>query len=438
MSLSRIAAGARLDVGTRLSERQDDIPAPAAAGGVLLVTAVPLMRRGDAILLDDQTCEGLERWAEHFDRITYVGIDAADAKAGAPESSITWRDVGELSCADRLEVLVLPRAYRVKEFLTAVGPARALLSERIRTSRHLCFTLGALVGDWGAVAAIEAMRQSRRYAVWFDRVEHEVVRASFHAMSTPRRLKEALTLPIMERFHRHLIGRSALGLFQGQDTFKTYAPFSGNPFCVYDTHTREEDKISPAALDAKVERALSGAPLRICYVGRAAEMKGPADWVRTLGLVRDAGVDFSAAWLGDGPLLGAMGAQRTDLGLVDRIELAGFQSDRQAVLAKMRATDLFVFCHKTPESPRCLVEALVSGSPLFGYRSAYASELTAGRGGGVFSAVGDPPGLADLIVQADRDRGRLARLMRDAAAAGSRFDEATVYRERCALIRRHL
>jgi hypothetical protein len=51
------------------------------------------------------------------------------------------------------------------------------------------------------------------------------------------------------------------------------------------------------------------------------------------------------------------------------------------LLAELRRAHVFVFTHVTPESPRCLLEALVSGSPIVGYKSAFAEEVTTGRGG---------------------------------------------------------
>lgn len=416
-----------------------DMPAGSAlADSILLVTHVPLLRSGGRVLLDDQTCRGLCRWAENFGRVVFVGVDAVDARDGRPDSSTVWQDVGELPCADRITPVVLPRAYRITEFVRAAPAARAMLGEMVLDSRYRCFTLGALAGDWGGVAALECIRRGLNYAVWFDRVEHEVIRNTFGAMSWRRRVKERAMLPLMERYHRRLVSRSKVGLFQGRDCFDAFARNSSQPYCVYDTHTDEADKISPGALDAKTARVLAGEPLRIRYAGRASEMKGPLDWLQALASARDAGVAFSAEWLGDGPLLDAMRAEAARLRLEDRVTLRGFVGDRDAVLSAFRDADLFMFCHKTPESPRCLIEALVCGAPLVGYHSSYAAELTGRRGGGVFAPVGDVAELASAIGRLDADRPGLAGLIRDAAASGAGFDEASVYRERCDIIRRHL
>lgn len=416
-----------------------DMPAGSVvADSILLVTHVPLLRAGDRLLLDDQTCRGLRQWAGNFDRVIFTGIDSVGAGDGETGSSSVWQDIAELPCADRLEAIVLPRAYRVGEFMRSLPAARATLREKLRQSRYRCFTIGALAGDWGGVAALECMRMGLDYAVWFDRVEHEVIRKTLPAMKWRRRLKERALLPVMERYHRGLVSRSRIGLFQGRDCYEAFARNSLRPYCVYDTHTEEADRISAQSLETKAARALSGQPLRICYAGRASEMKGPLDWLRALASAREAGVAFAATWLGDGPLLDDMRAEIARLRLDDQVELRGFEGDRAKVLEVLTDADLFMFCHKTPESPRCLVEALVCGAPIVGYHSAYAAELTARRGGGMFAPVGGVAELAGVVSRLDADRTRLAGLIREAAASGSGFDEATVYRERCDIIRRHL
>lgn len=166
------------------------------------------------------------RAGENFARVTFTGIDAgADRPApGDAPSSVVWRPFADLACADRLSVMALPEAYRVLTFAARYHGTRRRLAEAVRANRYLCSTLGSLAGDWGGVAALEAIRQNRPYAVWFDRVEHEVIRRTSSAAPLRRHLKNALILPLMVRYHHHLTARSGLGLFQGRDTFDAYAP----------------------------------------------------------------------------------------------------------------------------------------------------------------------------------------------------------------------
>lgn len=408
---------------------------------VLLVTHVPLLKRGGVLMIDDQTGDGLARWAENFDRITYTGIIMGEGSAEpAPlaENSVTWTPVSGLRSAERMTFLALPRAYRLRNFAASYRPVRAMLAEQIRQHRYLCFTLGALAGDWGAVAGLEAIAQRRDYAVWFDRVEHEVIRNTVVNEGLKRRLKARVEVPLMARYHRHLINHSSLGLFQGQDTYQTYAGSARRAFCVYDTHTQKEDRIEPADLQAKIDSLMTGRPLQIVYAGRAADMKGPLEWLQALGLARQAGLRFNATWLGDGPLLAAMKDEVERLNLSGCVTLPGFVGERDVLLSALRQADLFLFCHKTPESPRCLVESLVSGTPLVGFRSPYAVELSAQNHSGRFARMGDSAGLAGLLLGFDADREQLATMIRGAALDGQRFDEETVYRQRGDLLKANL
>ncbi|MFN3129438.1 glycosyltransferase [Roseibium sp.] len=404
-------------------------------GRVLFVTAVRLRRGPRGLQLDDQTCAGLARWAESFGHVTYMGIEQpADLE---DNTSVTWIDIADLDCRDRLTVVALPFAYKIGRFFKDYKSTRKMLGEEIAKADHLCFTLGYLFGDWAAVAALEAIRQNRDYAVWFDRVEHDVIRRTLPAIPLKRRIKEVATLPVMVRYHHYLIRHSNLGLFQGQDTLNAYADHSKNPHCVYDVHTQSTDLISAAALEEKAERVQSGAALKILYVGRASEMKGPLDWIEAIAKPMQSGVPLRAKWVGDGPLLADMKQRISALELEDQIELPGFSSDREAILAEMRDADLFVYCHKTQESPRCLIEALVSGCPIVGYQSSYSDDLVSQNGGGVGTPLNDPAALSATIQDLHENRSKLAQLIKAAAADGSRFDEQTLYAHRADLIREY-
>jgi len=295
-----------------------------------------------------------------------------------------------------------------------------------------------LTGDWSVVGALEAIKQRRRYAVWFDRIEHEVVQSDLPSMPFKRRIKESVSLPLMRRSHRYLTERSQLGLFQGKDCYDYFSRFTDKGFCVYDTHTKASDFIDKDLLDAKIAQLRAGAPVRLCYVGRAADMKGPLDWIDALARLRNAGVEFEATWYGDGPMLEAMSAMVAEKALLVQVALPGFISGRAAVLDAMRRTHIFLFCHKTPESPRCLIEALVSGAPIVGYTSAYARDLVSKEGGGDFVDVDNVQELADRLIALDADRARLADLVAAAARSGLKFDEQTVYQHRAELLRNNL
>jgi glycosyltransferase involved in cell wall biosynthesis len=313
---------------------------------------------------------------------------------------------------------------------------RAQLRKAIAAHTHLCFTIGGLIGDWPAIAALEAIRQKRNYAAWIDRVEPFVIRNKLsEGASFAKRAAAAALLPMMELYTRSLLRKSIVALLQGRDTFDHYARSAPDAHCTYDTHTHVSDQITSDDLAAKMAKVLSGAALKILYVGRAAAMKGPHDWLATLHLLAKRGVPFQATWIGDGPELNAMQERVAASGLAEHVHLQGFEGDRGAVLSAMRQSDMFLYCHKTPESPRSLIEALVSGCPLVGYASAYLSGLVESHGGGLAVPLGDVHALADRVQALHGDRSWMASLIAAAATSGTLYNEESVYAHRAQLMR---
>lgn len=400
-------------------------------GRLLLVTAVRLRDGPNGLQIDDQTFAGLRRWAEQFREVVFAGISLASGQE--EETSANWVDVASLPCINQMKFIALPMAYRVGAFARTYRAGRRLLAAEIRLADHLCFTIGYLVGDWAAIAALEANKQGRKYGVWFDRVEHEVLARTVGKLPLKRQIKERASLLLLKPYHHYLTRRSSLALLQGMDTFGAYADHASNPACVYDVHTGPEDFATADELAIKQAEIRAGEPLRIVYAGRAAEMKGPLDWLEAIAAALRAGARLNATWLGDGPLLPAMRQRISQLGIQDHVRLRGHVDDRSEVLDELRRSHLLLFCHKTPESPRCLIEALVSACPIAGYDSAYARGLIEG-GGGHLTPLNDVERLAATLVRLAASREELAQMAGEAAMAGQRFDEARLYRERAALI----
>lgn len=402
------------------------------SASLLLVTHVPIRQGPNGPQIDDQTAAGIAQWCRHFDRVTYYGIASDEASAGS--SSTAWVDTHQGILGERASLIALPRAYGIGRMAREYRAVRARLRSAIAEHRHLCFTVGNIIGDWPAVGALEAVRQQRRYSAWIDRVETFVIRNKV-AHSPPKRVAAEILLPMTQGVVRHILRHSSVALLQGGDTFDHYAAWSSHPHCTYDTHTHVADQIQPGALGEKQARVLSGAPLEIVYVGRAAAMKGPFDWIETLERLRARGIAFRATWVGDGPDLAAMQARVTRSGLGDAIELAGFEDRREVLLQGLRESDFLLFCHKTPESPRCLIEALVAGCPIVGYETAYPRGLVQARGGGVFAPQNDVVALAERVVRLHEDRPALAKLIADAAASGEQYNEDAVYAHRAELMK---
>lgn len=400
---------------------------------LLLVTHVHLRQGPNGLQIDDQTAAGIEQWCRHFGSVSFYGI-MIKATATGPGSTV-WVDTHLGVLGARVRFFSLPYAYGIGKMARHYTHVRAQLRNAVASHSHLCFTLGNIIGDWPAVAALAAIGQKRRFSAWIDRVEPTRI-LDMLAANRVKRVAAATVLPVLESGTRYILRHSTVALLQGRDTYDYYAGSAPDPHCTYDTHTRVDDQIAPVALARKQARVLSGAPLNIVYVGRAATMKGPFDWLETLARLHRQGIAFHATWIGDGPDLSAMRQRIDDLNLTNAIDLPGFENRREILLRKLEESDLLLFCHRTAKSARCLIEALVCGCPIVGYDMAYPRGLVEERGGGVLVPWSDVALLTTRMVQLHEDRPYLARLIAEAAASGQLYDEDTVYAHRAELMRR--
>ncbi len=373
--------------------------------GMLLVLHSPFYQADGKLLMDDQAGNGLELWAEHFGSMIIAAPLMPEEVASQQRVSF-WRDTATLKQPDRFEFVTLPWAYRLSAFLKTYAATRKRLAALIPRCDYLQFAFGGLIGDWAGIAALEAAKQGRAYAVHADRVEHQVVRQVSQQGNLKKRLVGRAMSSLMVPFERQIIQPSAVGLWHGQDCYEVYHPLCRNSYVIHDVHTKPEDSISVEALAAKIQSAPTDPVLKICYAGRIAAMKAPLDWVRAIAVARDAGVNVKAVWFGEGELIQEMKSLIAELNLQEQIELYGLERDRQKLLQRIRESHLMLFTHITPESPRCLIEALTSGTPIVGYHSRYVQELTEHQGGGVFVPVHDWQALGNQIIALDRDRGQ--------------------------------
>ena len=403
---------------------------------MLLVLPTPFYRIEGKLVFESQACNGIEKWADHFGRVTVVAPLLPD-KIAEQDRTIVWQDITTLSKPERFELVPVPWAYSIKLFTKHYASTRKLLAGLINRCQYLQFPLGGLFGDWGAVAALEAQRQHRPYAVHTDLVEDRVILQLAQGKNWKSQLKSSLFSLVTKNYYRKIIQHSSLALLHGEDCYAAYSSLCKKSFLVHDLHTKPEDAIGHEVLTEKVQALATDRTLRICYAGRMVPMKAPLEWVRAIGEARDLGVEVQATWVGDGGLRDEVQQLIVEQDLEDCIELVGYESDRSKVLQRIQSAHLMLFTHITSESPRCLIEAFVSGTAIVGYYSRYAEDLTQG-GGGALVPVHDWQQLGKLLQDLWRDRPRLTNLVEQAAAKRNRFNDEAVFQERSELIKRYL
>lgn len=405
--------------------------------GMLLVLPVPFRAKGNQLFFESQACNGLEQWADNFESLI-VAAPLMPELLVEQEKTIIWRNTAMLAKPQRFELVPLPWAYSLPKFLACYSSVRASLAALISRCHYLQFAIGGLIGDWGAIAALEAHKQRRAYAVHTDRVEHNVILQVTKEARLQTRMKARVVSPLMATYHKWIIKNCTLGLWHGNDCYSAYSPFCDHSHLIHNIHLKPSDCISKKDVSEKIKHATSDQTIRICYVGRIDPMKAPMDWVQAVGRARDLGVNLHATWIGTGALLNEMKAMIANLGLASLIKLLGFERNRDKLLKKVRESHIMLFTHVTPESPRCLIESLACGTPIVGYQSSYAEDLVKEFGGGIFVPIKDWKKLGELLATLSKDRQLLSRVTQEAATNGTRFNDKAVFEERSELIKTYL
>ena len=401
---------------------------------LLLDLGVPFCREGSKLLVEAQALNGLRLWAKHFDQVTVCAPTLSSSPVG--NSTVVWADPSQLLAGGQHVFEPFPWGYHPIDHFRFRSEVTQRYRTLVGTHRFLCFSNLGAFGAWGNIGVDAARQQRHKFSLWFDWVMHDM--GATGANSAKERIRHWIYSILIKHKTYGAIRNCSLGLFHGKTVYDAYSRLCQQPALVHDIHVSGADAITDTALSSKVVGLRNRTSLRIGYVGRAHPMKAPLQWIDAIAsAVKVLGQErIEAVWLGDGPLLDEARAKVQSLGLDACIRFAGFVSDRSSVLEFLRQQDVLLFCHITPESPRCLIEALISGLPLVGYESSYALELVEGRGGAVLSPIGDTSRLGDTLVRVANDREELTRLATQAATSRAIYNDEAVFAHRSELIKR--
>jgi colanic acid/amylovoran biosynthesis glycosyltransferase len=390
---------------------------------LLFINHVPQVHWRGAVYFDRQTLAGLEQYARYFDAVTICGprIDSPHEPDPMFVAPLAGHD-------QRITLEPLPLAYSPAEFFRTRQAVRATLSRLVDSHDVVVGAVGGLVGDWGSTLASVCYGRKKPHAVWFDRLESDVIRVEWADAGFLRRARHWVERLAIKRRSKRLVRRATLTIGQGAETFAALSPHAANIIQAFDSHVVPEDVIGADAFQSKIASLRSG-PVSIAYAGRVEAMKGPLDWIRALHVARCDGLDFVATWFGDGPLLDTADSLVRELELSDRVSFAGAVSHVDTFDGLRRAAIIF-HAHLTIESPRTIVEALAAGCAIVGYHSPYVDDVLGydqtGPERGNWVALGH-----HLAIEARRTELLETRIARN-AERGKRFLEEPVYRHRAA------
>lgn len=403
--------------------------------GSLLLVIPPVVRTVNKVYeVETDFSQNLRLYLENFSHVTFACPAFPDG-AGKGEI-LRSMPLTALQNSERLTFIPLPYPYREDRYLRHYLTTRRLLSSEITKAQYLLFSPHSKY-DWSTLATRLAIKQKRKYDIESDHDHHSAQR--FLVESLPfglNKLRKALWARSYLKKVEHCFSHSAVALLQGQEVFEAYKDVAPNPYKVLNVQVSSEDHIPGVQIQAKIDRICEKAPLTISYAGQAIARKGPFDWLRVIRDVSEAGIRVQAKWFGDGPLMEQMKQETKSLNLQDNVLFPG-SVGRSEIMAALQGTDIFLFCHKIAESPRCLGEALAAGCVLVGYGTEYPRELVAEKGGGEFADMDDWRSLAKKIIRLDKDRTHLVRLVEAAASSGRLLDRDVFMQKRIDLIKLH-
>jgi glycosyltransferase involved in cell wall biosynthesis len=138
--------------------------------------------------------------------------------------------------------------------------------------------------------------------------------------------------------------------------------------------------------------------LRIAWIGRYERQKDPLLAVDVLSELRRRGVDVSLTFLGAGVLRDAITDRIHALGVADHVAVRG-AGDRESVAELLRGSHVLLSTSHYEGSPRVLIEALATGTPVAATGAADPDDLIGDLNGRI-ARDRSPQALADAVLGA--------------------------------------
>lgn len=189
------------------------------------------------------------------------------------------------------------------------------------------------------------------------------------------------------------------------------------------------DRIPPPDPDAsarlRAEHGAGGGTFLMGIAGRLEPHKGHADVFEALAAISTADPSALGDWrlwvIGDGYHQAALADRARALGLADRIEFAGYQSD---IWPWIRALDLQIFPSHREGTPNTLYEAMAAGNAILASTADGQGEILTDGKDALLYTPGDTAALRDRLLRLRADPALRATLAAGASGRIRDFDMA--------------
>jgi len=193
---------------------------------------------------------------------------------------------------------------------------------------------------------------------------------------------------------------------------------SGARFWVESKRPRGRVEVVPGSVDPEEIRPAGERPIDLLYVGRFTETKRPIAFVEITAPVAAYRPSVRAVMIGDGPLLPDARARARELGVLDRLDFRGRQTE---VAADLGQAKVYVLTSRTEGLSIAMAEAMVAGAVPVVARVGDLSDLVSDGENGYLVEVEDQARFVDCARRLLDDPALREKLSREARASATAY-----------------
>jgi glycosyltransferase involved in cell wall biosynthesis len=204
----------------------------------------------------------------------------------------------------------------------------------------------------------------------------------------------------------------------GTPAYDQYRWLTRDPLLFFDGRVTEDMLPTEDAVRQRMAARAEGAPLRLAFSGRFADIKGVDHLPDLAAALRTREVPFVLDLYGGGPLEDDVKRRVVQLGLESQVRLHGVVDFATRLMPLLsRDVDLFVACHRQADPSCTYLETFSCGVPIAGYANGAFKGMLREANAGWATPIDDVAALADKIARLSADRAELER----ASLAALRF-----------------
>jgi len=315
--------------------------------------------------------------------------------------------------AEDFRYVPLPHYVSFAQFVQKRAGLRNVLLDAIAEADIVQMGYGGHPVPLGAVAWPLAGRRNKKRIWMFDGGD-PFPQWTFHACQIRNPLKRWLRLKQLgrlEKFVRQAVADADLVIAHNKSVVERFQDvWHSRCHQFHRTFVTKDLLISNDELRDRQEKLLDRShPLRVTATGRQIAIKGTDQLLRAFRRAIDRGANLELEVIGDGEDLPRYQTLAGELALGPRVRFIGAVPYGTPLFDAWRRHDVLVVTNLTSEFSRNLLLAMARGLPLITYSNP-GDAIVEPSGAAIVVPMGDVEALAGALVEAERDRQRLAQL----------------------------